>query len=269
VGVVDQINDPSAAERLGLAGNQVTVLIHAGARALGERTYVEALAQCANAVASRRLHPPRRDLVYAPLDSVEGLWCYHALRAAANYGFANRHVLTHRARGAFENVYGADAELRVTCDSPSNSVDLERIDGELLCVHRRAATSAFGRGMREEVPRAYRELGEPVLLPGSMGSSSYVLLATEGAAALSLASASHGTGRVMSRRQARKTFAPHELKERLAQWGVLARSPLKTPELREEIPEAYRDAEKVVSVLERAGIARRVARIRPRGVLKG
>jgi tRNA-splicing ligase RtcB len=201
---------------------------------------------------------------------MEGLRCLHALRAAANYGFANRHVLTHLARGVFERVYGgAGAKLRVTCDSPSNTIDLERIDGEILCLHRHAATSAFGPGKEEEVPSAYRELGEPVLLAGGMGSSSYVLLATDGAAALSLASASHAAGRVMSRQRARRTFSVQELKDRPGQRDVLARSPPETPELREEIDEAYRDAEKILSILERAGLARRVARIRPRAALRG
>jgi tRNA-splicing ligase RtcB len=179
-------------------------------------------------------------------------------------------VLTHQVRIAFEKVYGSQGtKLRVACDSPSNIVDLERLDDELVCLHRRAATIAFGPGKREEVPRAYRDLGDPLLVLGNMASSSYVLLATDGASTLSLASANHGAGRAMSRKQARKTFAAHELKERLAQSGVLARSPRNTPELREEIPEAYRDPEKAVSVLECAGVARRVARIHPRAVFKG
>jgi tRNA-splicing ligase RtcB len=267
VGVVQEIYFPGAAEQLGLAENQVTVLMHASARALGERTYVETLAQCSEAMVLHHLRSLRPDLVYAPLDSIEGLRCLHALRAAANYGFANRHVLTHQARGAFERTYGggSGAKLRVACDSPSNTIDLERIDGEIVCIHRRAATSAYGTEQREEVPRAYRELGEPVLLAGSMGSSSYVLLPTDGAAALSLASASHGAGRVMSRKQARKVFAAREIKDGLAQRGILARS----PDLREEVPQAYRDAEAVLSVMERAGVTRRVARIRPYAVLKG
>jgi tRNA-splicing ligase RtcB len=270
VGIVQEVYDPGAAEQLGLAENQVTVLIHASARALGERTYVEALAQCSEAMVWHQLRWPHRDLVYAPLDSMEGLRCLHALRAAANYGFANRHVLTHLARGVFERVYGgAGAKLRVTCDSPSNTIDLERIDGEVLCLHRHAATSAFGPGKGEEVPLAYRDLGEPVLLAGGMGSSSYVLLPTDGAAGLSLASASHAAGRVMSRQRARRTFSAQEFKDRPGQRDVLARSPPETPELREEIDEAYRDAEKIVPILERAGLARRVARIRPRAALRG
>jgi tRNA-splicing ligase RtcB len=147
-------------------------------------------------------------------------------------------------------------------------VDLDRIDGRLFCLHRHAATSARGPGINDQVPPAYRELGTPMVLPGSMGSSSYVLIATEAAESLSLASACHGAGRVMSRKEAKKTLAPHELKERLAQQDVVARSP-EPADLRTQIPEAYRDVEKVLAIMERAGLARRVARIRPRGVLKG
>ena len=268
VGVIEEVNDRAAADQLTLTEGSVAVLIHSGARALGERTYVEAVGLATAAMKRLRLAPSPRGLAYAPLDSEEGLWCYHALRAAANYGWANRHVLTHQARLAFQRVFSdGSAQLRVACDSPSNTVDLQRIDGRLLCLHRHAATSAHGPGISDQVPPAYRTLGTPMVLPGSMGSSSYVLIATEAAEALSLASACHGAGRVMSRKEARKALTPHELKEELAQRDVLARSP-EPADLRHQIPEAYRDVETVLAILERAGVARRVARIRPRGVLK-
>jgi tRNA-splicing ligase RtcB len=269
VGVVDEVHDRGAADQLKLTQGCVTVLIHSGARALGERTYVEAVGLCMAAMKRLRMAPSPRGLAYAPLDSEEGLWCYHALRAAANYSWANRHVLTHQARLVFQRIFSdRSAQLRVACDSPSNTVDLDRIDGRLFCLHRHAATSARGPGINDQVPPAYRELGTPMVLPGSMGSSSYVLIATEAAESLSLASACHGAGRVMSRKEAKKTLAPHELKERLAQQDVVARSP-EPADLRTQIPEAYRDVEKVLAIMERAGLARRVARIRPRGVLKG
>jgi tRNA-splicing ligase RtcB (3'-phosphate/5'-hydroxy nucleic acid ligase) len=268
VGTVEEIFDTAAAEQLGLAKNQVTVLIHAGARELGERTYQELVKLCDETIKRRHL-PARRGLSYIPLDSEEGLWCYHAHRAAANYAWANRHVLTHQTRAAFRQVFSDSAsKLRVTCDCPSNTVSLERMNGEIVCLHRHAATSAHPPGEKEHLPRSYHKLGEPFVLPGSMGSSSYVLVATAAAEELSLASACHGAGRLLSRKSARKVFAPHELKEYLAQRGVVARSP-ETPELREQVPQAYRDAEVVLTILERAGVARRVARLRPRAVLKG
>jgi tRNA-splicing ligase RtcB len=269
LGIVEEIYDQAAASQFGLEKNRVTVLIHASARALGERTHQETVEQCAQTMARRQLTSPRRGYVYAPLDSAEGLSAYHALRAAANYGWANRHVITHQVRAALKQVFSGNGAKLVTvrCDSPSNTVALERIGDQLLCVHRHSATTAYGPGKREQVPRAYRELGEPIVLPGSMGASSYVALSMEGATELSLASASHGAGRLKSRRVARKTFAAHEARQHLEERGVMVRSP--TPDLREEIPEAFRDIEKVMSILERAGIVRRVARLRPRGVLKG
>jgi len=269
LGVAEEIYDQAAASKLGLEKNRVTVLIHASARSLGERTYQETVEQCAQTMARRQLTSPRRGYVYAPLDSAEGLSAYHALRAAANYGWANRHVITHQVRTALKQVFSGNGAklLTVRCDSPSNTVDLERIGDQLLCVHRHSATTAYGPGKREQVPRAYRMLGEPIVLPGSMGSSSYVALSMEGATELSLASASHGAGRRESRRLARKTFTADEARQRVEERGVMVRSP--TPDLREEIPEAFRDVEKMLNVLERAGIVRRVARLGPRGVLKG
>src|SRR6266851_6824180 len=176
---------------------------------------------------------------------------------------------TRCVRTALKQVFSGNGAklLTVRCDSPSNTVDLERIGDQLLCVHRHSATTAYGPGKREQVPRAYRMLGEPIVLPGSMGSSSYVALSMEGATELSLASASHGAGRRESRRLARKTFTADEARQRVEERGVMVRSP--TPDLREEIPEAFRDVEKMLNVLERAGIVRRVARLGPRGVLKG
>jgi len=269
LGVAEEIYDQAAASKLGLEKNRVTVLIHASARSLGERTYQETVEQCAQTMARRQLTSPRRGYVYAPLDSAEGLSAYHALRAAANYGWANRHVITHQVRTALKQVFSGNGAklLTVRCDSPSNPVDPERIGDQLLCVHRHSATTAYGPGKREQVPRAYRMLGEPIVLPGSMGSSSYVALSMEGATELSLASASHGAGRRESRRLARKTFTADEARQRVEERGVMVRSP--TPDLREEIPEAFRDVEKMLNVLERAGIVRRVARLGPRGVLKG
>jgi len=268
VGAIEEVYDRAAADQLKLTQGSVAVLIHSGARALGERTYVEAVGLATAAMKRLRLPPSPRGLAYAPLDSEEGLWCYHALRAAANYGWANRHVLTHQIRMVFQRIFSdGSAQLRVACDSPSNTVEIHRMNDRHLCLHRHAATIAHGPGISDQVPAAYRTLGTPMVLPGSMGSSSYVLLATEAAEALSLASACHGAGRVMSRKEARKTLAPHELKEMLAQRGVIARSP-EPADLRHQIPEAYRDVESVLSILERAGLAQRVARIRPRGVLK-
>lgn len=268
VGVIEEVYDRAAADQLKLTQGRVAVLIHSGARALGERTYVEAVGLATAAMKRLRLPPSPRGLAYAPLDSEEGLWCYHALRAAANYGWANRHVLTHQIRLVFQRIFSdGSAQLRVACDSPSNTVELHRMNDRHLCLHRHAATIAHGPGISDQVPPAYRTLGTPMVLPGSMGTSSYVLIATEAAEALSLASACHGAGRVMSRKEARKTLAPHELKEMLAQREVIARSP-EPADLRHQIPEAYRDVESVLSILERAGLAQRVARIRPRGVLK-
>ncbi|MBI3182842.1 MAG: RtcB family protein [Myxococcales bacterium] len=269
VEVVDRLYDEAAAGRLGLGLGKVALLLHAGARRLGQRTYEEAVEHAHHSMEERREKEPRPGLVWAPLSSMEGLRCYHALRAAANYAFANRHVLTHQARLAFHRVFGGPPEqvLEVAYDSAANVVGVERLGEKVVCMHRRAAVGAFGPG-RDSLPHLYRDIGQPVLLPGSMGAHSYVMLAQEAASELCLASACHGTGRVLSRRLARKGVTASALLEGMEKKGVLLRSPA-AGELREEAPEAYREVDRTAEILERAGVARKVARLRPRAVLKG
>lgn len=270
LGVVDELYEPSIARRLGLSDRQVVVLIHAGARGLGERIYEEARQRALNAMALHRIPSRRAGLEFAPLSTAQGLWCYHALRAAANYGWANRHALSHAVRSAFEQVFGRPGSevVQVAYDASTNTVDVERVESRIVCVHRRAAAPAFGPMGRAPVPPVYRDLGQPVLLPGSMGSSSYVMVATEAAEPLARASVCHGAGRTLSRQEARKRVSIHALEDTLRGQGVVFRTPSQ-PEVREEAPEAYRDVDRVAQVLERAGLARKVARLRPRAVLKG
>jgi tRNA-splicing ligase RtcB len=186
--------------------------------------------------------------------------------AAANFAWANRQVLTHRVRQVFRSVLH-DETLRVVYDVAHNVAKIEEHHGRQVCVHRKGATRAFGPG-EHDVPAAYRAVGQPVLIPGSMGTASFVLVGCAAARDLALASACHGAGRAMSRSASKKQVEGAALRRQLEARGVVVRCP-SDAELAEEAPAAYKDVDRVVDVIERAGIARKVARLAPLGVLKG
>lgn len=197
-----------------------------------------------------------------------------AMACAANYAFANRQIMVHHARRSFEEVLGgrvADWELRQVYDIAHNMGKIEEhlVGNELLqvCVHRKGATRAFGPGF-EGLPEEYRPLGQPVLVPGSMGTASWVLLGTEGSMEQSFGSTCHGAGRTMSRKKAKKMVRGDRLKDELENRGISIRAG-SMPGLAEEAPQAYKDVDAVVEVVARAGIAKKVARLRPVAVIKG
>jgi tRNA-splicing ligase RtcB len=211
---------------------------------------------------------PDRQLACAPLSSPEGRRYHAAMAAAANFGFCNRQVIAHRVREVFRRLLGRpEAELRLVYDVAHNTAKIERYGAETLCVHRKGATRAFGPSS-PELPSAYRGVGQPVLIPGSMGTASYVLVGTDEAQELSFASTCHGAGRAMSRGAAKRQVAGHLLRRELLARGIFVRCPSNT-ELAEEAPLAYKDVDRVMEVVHRAGIARKVARLRPIGVVKG
>jgi tRNA-splicing ligase RtcB len=213
------------------------------------------------------IHLPDRQLACAPFASPEGQRYFGAMCAAANFAWANRQSITHRVRDVFRRFHGEAGRLRLLYDVAHNMAKLEEHDGELLCVHRKGATRAFGPRHAETPPR-YREAGQPVFIPGSMGTASYVLAGTDQASALSFGSACHGAGRAMSRHAAKRTKPGREVRQELEAQGIAVACP-SSGELAEEAPFAYKDVERVVDVVHRAGLARKVARLRPLGVVKG
>jgi tRNA-splicing ligase RtcB (3'-phosphate/5'-hydroxy nucleic acid ligase) len=274
VQVVEEIHDDRAAAAMGLEPGQVCAMLHSGSRGVGHQVCTDALREVDAAMRTLDIQVPDRQLACVPVEHDVARRYLGAMAAAANFARANRHVLTHAVREAFEIVLGRsdrDMGLGVVYDVAHNLAKIERyeVDGRerSLCVHRKGATRAFGPG-HPELPERYREIGQPVVIPGSMGTSSYVLLGTEEAAGRSFSSTCHGAGRAMSRTKAKKVMSGPELKKSLEDRGItVAASQWRL--LAEEAPYAYKDVSQVVDACEGAGLSRKVARLRPVGVVKG
>jgi tRNA-splicing ligase RtcB len=271
---VDEIYDAKVAEAFGLFEGQVVVQIHCGSRGFGHQVCDDYVKGLQSAVQKYGISLPDRELVCAPLDSPEGRAYYGAMACAVNYAFVNRQVLAMGVREAFEHVLAGrvrDFDLFQVYDVCHNIAKFEEhtVDGRRmrLCVHRKGATRAFGPG-RAEVPADYRGVGQPVLVPGSMGTASYVLVGAQKAMELTFGSTCHGAGRVMSRTRARKTVHAAELRRELRTRGIVVRAG-SDKGLTEEAPAAYKDVSRVVEVVHGLGIACRVARLRPLSVIKG
>jgi tRNA-splicing ligase RtcB len=268
VQVVDEVYDPAAADALGLRPDQVTVLLHTGSRGLGHQVCSDYVARMDAALSGYGITLPDRQLACAPLSSPEGTSYLAAMAAAANFGFCNRQVLTHRIREVFQRILGPSAgRLRVVYDVAHNTAKLESAGGRTVCVHRKGATRAFGPSAAE-LPEPYRGVGQPVFIPGTMGTASFVLLGTDASREISFSTTCHGAGRAVSRTAARRMVTGSEVRRELESRGIVVRCPSRA-ELAEEAPLAYKDVEKVVNVVHDLGIARRVARMRPLGVVKG
>jgi len=274
IDVVERVHDPVVADRFGLVEGDVVVWIHSGSRALGHQVCTDAVRELQSAGARYGIRLPDRELACAPFDSPEGQRYFQAMVCAANFAWANRQMMTHLARLVFERALAGqvpDFHLRLLYDVAHNIAKVEEhtIDGQQmkLCVHRKGATRAFGPG-NPAVPEAYRDLGQPVLIPGSMGSSSYILVGTETAMQETFGSTCHGAGRVLSRHAARRATSGQELRRKLAAQGIVVKTE-SLPGLAEEAPEAYKDIDRVVEIVHQAGLARKVARTRPIGVMKG
>jgi len=266
---VEEIHDREAAEAYGLREGQVTVLIHSGSRGLGHQVCTDFVKRMDSALGRHQIELPDRQLSCAPLSSHEGREYLAAMAAAANFAWANRHAIAHRVREAIAAVLGeaAAAGTRQVYDVAHNVAKLERHGERDLCVQRKGATRAFPPGSLD-VPERYRAVGQPVFIPGSMGTASYVLAGRTGAMERSFGTACHGAGRRLSRTRARKRIEGAELRRALEEQGITVRSPSNRG-LAEEAPLAYKEVDKVVDVVERAGLAAKVARLRPVGVVKG
>ncbi len=274
VEVVDEVYDEAVARAFGLSRGAVTVLIHTGSRGFGHQVCTDFIPVMDRAARAAGIRLPDRQLACAPIRSGEGQRYFAAMAAAANYAFANRQVITHEVRSAFESVLGRGWRhlgLRVVYDVAHNIAKFERHrvgKRELeVCVHRKGATRALPAGHRD-VPEAYREVGQPVLVPGDMGRVSYVLVGAPRALDETFGSSCHGAGRLLSRNQAVKKGRGRDIRQELERRGVSVRA-AGSETLAEEMPDAYKDVSDVVEVVHAAGIARKVVRLRPIGVIKG
>ena len=274
VDVVGQIFNEEAANVMGLYQGCLVLQIHCGSRGLGHQVCTDYVQSFQNAVVKYGIDLPDRELVCAPMDSPEGKAYMAAMRAAANFAFANRQLLAHSARRAFEETFAPKTRqwhLNQVYDIAHNMGKLEthEIDGRkvTVCVHRKGATRAFGPGS-PGLPPEYQKIGQPVIIPGSMGTASWVLVGTEDSMTRSFGSSCHGAGRVMSRSKAKREVQGDALRRELETRGIKVRAG-SLPSLAEEAPSAYKDVDRVVETVSDAGIARKVARLQPVAVIKG
>lgn len=267
---VEEIFDPQTAEAFGVRRGKVVVLMHSGSRGLGHQVCTDYLDEMQDGMRRYGLSVVDRQLAFVPISSPEGARYLRAMAAAANFAFANRQMMTHRAREAFGKIAGS-SRLNIVYDVCHNIAKFEehRIEGQKLnvLVHRKGATRAFPPG-HPVLPEELRGSGQPVLIPGSMGTHSYILVGTDRAMDETFGSCCHGAGRAMSRTQAKRETTADELLREMKERGVLVRGETRSG-LTEEKPDAYKDVDKVIEVVHGAGLARKVARLTPIAVMKG
>jgi tRNA-splicing ligase RtcB len=274
VDVVDEIFDQKSAAVMGIYHGMLVVQIHCGSRGLGHQICTDYVQDFQLAILRYGIKLPDRELVCAPLDSQEGSNYMAAMHAAANFAFANRQMLAHATRQVFQEVFSGEFKnwhLNQVYDIAHNmgKTEMHEVDGQItkVCVHRKGATRAFGPG-NPGIPAEYQEIGQPVLVPGSMGTASWVLAGTQTSMERSFGSCCHGAGRVMSRSQAKKNFHGNRLRSELEKHGIHVQAG-SMPGLAEEAPQAYKDVDMVVETVTKVEIARKVARLVPVVVIKG
>ncbi|MFW9975172.1 MAG: RtcB family protein [Candidatus Thorarchaeota archaeon] len=273
--VVDDIYDDKAARLMGITRKkQVMVMIHSGSRGLGHQVCSEYIKIMTQAMRKYNIDVPDRELCCAPTTSSEGQAYLGAMSAAANYAFANRQAMMHWTRETFGKVMGSspeDLDMGLIYDVAHNmgKVETHEIDGKKtkVVVHRKGATRAFPPG-HPDIPVKYRDIGQPVIIPGTMGTASYILIGNQKAMDLTWGSTAHGAGRFLSRAKAKKRFFGKEVQEGLAKEGIIVRA-TKGIVIAEEAPGAYKDVDEVVKVSDAVGIATKAVRLRPIGVIKG
>ena len=268
---VEEIHDDAAARAFGIVKDHVVVLIHSGSRGLGHQVCTDYVSLMNKTMARHNITLPDRQLACGPVRSDEGQKYLGAMCAAANFAWANRQGILHLLRAAFRRIFGDGARLALIYDVCHNIAKRERYEVEgrkrEVLVHRKGATRAFPPGHRE-IPSDYRAVGQPVFIPGSMGTASWVLAGSDGAMRETFGSVCHGAGRLMSRSAVRKGKDARQEQRKLEERGILVRSESRDGIL-EELPEAYKDVDEVIEVVHNAGLARKVARLRPMGVIKG
>ena len=272
--VVDEIYNEEVAKVYGLEKGMIVIMVHTGSRGCGHQVCSDYLRLMDKAYKNYKIDIADRQLACAPLDSKEAQSYLKAMYAAANYAWANRQMITHWIRESFEEVLGKsarDMDMQIVYDVAHNIAkeethDFKGNDMEVL-VHRKGATRAFGPG-REEVPLKYREVGQPVLIPGTMGTASYVLHGTQTAMEETFGSTAHGAGRILSRSQAKKDYNPEDIVNNMESNGIKIKATSKNV-IAEEAPGAYKDVDSVVRVSDSTGIAKLVAKVKPLAVTKG
>jgi tRNA-splicing ligase RtcB len=267
---VDRILNDEIAKVFGIdAAGQILVMIHCGSRGLGHQVASDYIQSMENRFGVKGL--PDRELIHAPVMSPMGRQYYASMCAAVNYAFANRQMIAHWVRDVFKKVLGSSQGMKQVYDVCHNVAKIEKHTlghkEKALCIHRKGATRSFGPG-RPEIPEAYRAVGQPVIIPGSMGTASYILVGTAEAEALSFSSTAHGAGRHMSRHEALRRFRGEQIRDELAKRGIELQS-TSWRGVAEEASEAYKDVDEVVRVSDDVGIGRLVARVVPVGVMKG
>jgi tRNA-splicing ligase RtcB len=274
IGFVEEVYDEKCADAMGLFKDQVTIFVHTGSRGLGHQVCDDAIRKMLEASRKYQIELPDKQLCCAPIDSKEGRNYLSAMACAANYAFANRQMITHWVRETFERVLKGSPktlQLHLVYDVCHNIAKIEThiIEGEkkTLCVHRKGATRAFPPD-HPDIPEKYRAIGQPVLIPGDMGTCSYVLAGTERAFKETFGSTCHGAGRVMSRHQAKKVARGRSILRELEDQGIYVKA-AGMGTVVEEMPEAYKDVSHVVDIVHQAGISRKVVKLKPMGVIKG
>lgn len=271
---VDQLFDVSAANSLGLFKDQVTIMVHTGSRGFGHQVCTDFLEEMQLAVRKYGIDLPDRELACAPFDSREARDYLSAMKGAANYAWANRQCIMHWVRETFMKRFQTgpgSIGMSLVYDVAHNIAKIEQhiVNGQprKLIVHRKGATRAFPPG-HPELPSAYRNIGQPVIIPGDMGRASYVLLGTETGMKESFGSTCHGAGRLMSRHQALKKARGRSIRREMEDQGIIVRYTGRGT-LAEEMPDAYKNISDVVDVVHNAGLSKKVARLKPLGVIKG
>jgi len=274
VGYVAEVFDEAIAQALGLWRDQVTIIVHTGSRGLGHQVCDDYIRVMLDAAKKYKIELPDTQLCCAPVLSTEGRHYLEAMACAANFAFTNRQMITHWVRETFEQVFQKspkDLKLDLIYDVCHNIAKIENhtVNGEKkkLCVHRKGATRAFPPN-HPDIPRDYRSIGQPVLIPGDMGRCSYILVGTEGAMKETFGSTCHGAGRVMSRHQAIKVAKGRAIARELEDKGIIVKGASRGT-IVEEMPDAYKDVTDVVNVVHHAGISLKVAKLVPMGVIKG
>ena len=267
--VVTDIYDEKLAESFGLEIGQVVIMIHTGSRGLGHQTCTDFVRLMNSKIGEYNIRLPDRELCCAPFRSPEGQSYFRAMAAAANFAWTNRQLITHQIRKAWEYVLKSEkaGKLRVLYDVAHNIAKKEKHNGKEFIVHRKGATRAFGPGSKD-IPACYQHTGQPVLIPGSMGTYSYILVGTEEGMKQTFGSACHGAGRALSRMKAKKTLDYNKLRRDLSDYGVVVRAGSKKG-LLEEAPQAYKNVNNVVNIVSESHIANTVARLKPIAVIKG
>lgn len=274
VDLVEEVFNEVAANKMGLYKGHLVVQIHTGSRGFGHQICTDYVGEFQSAMPKYQLTVPDRELVCAPIQSREGQSYLAAMACAANFAFCNRQLLTSTIRAVFEKVFSrfpGNGQLELVYDLAHNiaKTEIHTIHGKhkKVCVHRKGATRAFGPG-KPEIPQKYREIGQPVLIPGSMGTSSWVMIGTENAMEKSFGSCCHGAGRLLSRSLARKKMHGNTILKRMMEQGIYVRAGSLTG-LAEESPDAYKDIDAVIASVIGAGLVRKVAKLRPLVVIKG